>query len=165
MITDICIIVFLIFFALGGYKKGFVKSVYSIVSLAATFLILFIFDKPLINAIANSPFGIAAGEFFANNTTDNLIVQSCSSAFVYLVSCIVLYIVIKIVLKFALKILDNIASLPFIKTINKFLGFFLGLVFGIIWAIVILNILSIFPKTEIYVLSSELVKIFNIIFI
>ena len=165
MISDICIVIFLVLFMLNGYRKGLIKSVYSIVSLLATLLVLFVFGDAIISEIAKSPLGIAIGEFFAENTGDISLIKSCSEAFVYLVSSIILYIVLKLVLKFVLRILDKIATLPFINIINKFLGMFLGLLTGVIWAVIILNVLCIFPQTESFVLSSEIIKVFDLIFI
>lgn len=165
MICDISIVIFLVLFMLNGYRKGFVKSVYSLVSLVATILVLFVFGDAIISQIAASPVGVAIGEFFAENTGDIALIKSCSGAFVYLVSSIALYIVLKFSLKFILRILESIASLPLINMINKLLGIVLGLACGIMWAVIILNVLCIFPQTETYVMSSEIIKYFDLIFI
>ncbi len=164
MICDIAIVIFLVLFMLNGYRKGFVKSVYSLVSLLATIVVLFVFGDAIISQIATSPIGISIGEFFAENTGDIALIKSCSGAFAYLVSNIITYVVIKIALKFILHILEKLASLPFINMVNKFLGIIVGLASGIMWAVIILNVLCIFPKTEIFVMSSQILKYFDLIF-
>lgn len=164
-IADICIIIVLMIFLINGYNKGFVKSVYSVISLIATLLILFVFEDSLIEMISKSPIGTFVGEFFVSATEDMFLLNKCSSAFIYLVSCIILYILIKFILKFALKILDSVASLPLLRTINKFLGMFIGLITGGVWVVIVVNILCVFPQTTDYILSSYIANYFNIIFI
>jgi len=163
MIADICIITALLFFAIRGYKKGFVKSVYSIVSLAASFVIMALFGSSIIGTIASSSFGMSIGNFLAENVSDSVIIERCSSAIIYFVSSVVMYISVKFLMKFVLNILNKIASLPFISSINKFLGLAVGMVFGIIWIIVAVNVLNAIPKTESFILSSQLVKIFELL--
>ena len=163
MIADICIITALLFFAIRGYKKGFVKSVYSIVSLAASFVIMALFGSSIIGTIASSSFGMSIGNFLAENVSDSVIIERCSSAIIYFVLSVVMYISVKFLMKFVLNILNKIASLPFISSINKFLGLAVGMVFGIIWIIVAVNVLNAIPKTESFILSSQLVKIFELL--
>lgn len=163
MITDICIIIALLFFALRGYKKGFVKSVYSIVSLAASFIIMALFGSSLIGIIASSPIGVSIGEFLAENISDSVIIERCSSAVVYFASSVLMYIAVKFLMKFVLGILNKIASLPFISSLNKLLGLAIGIVFGIVWIVIAVNVLSVVPKTEEFIISSQLVKNFDLI--
>ena len=165
MIADICIIVFLILFAYSGYNKGFVKSVYSVLSLVATLLILFVFDDFFIAEIAKSPLGVAIGDFFVESADNSFLAQQCSSAVVYIASSIILYISIKFVLRFVLKILDVVASFPLIRLFNKTFGLVIGFVIGCIWVIVIVNVLYVFPQTTNYVDGSLILAYFNIIFI
>lgn len=163
MVADICIILALLFFALRGYKKGFVKSVYSIVSLAASFVIMALFGSSIIGKIASSSLGISIGEFLAENISDNVIIEKCSSAIIYFVSSVIMYIAVKFFMKFALNILNKIASIPFISSINKFLGLAVGLMFGIVWIVVGVNVLNSIPKTETFVLSSQIVSFFGLL--
>ena len=163
MITDICIAAAIIIFAFRGYKKGFVKSVYSIVSLVASFIIMALFGGSIIGIIASSPIGVSIGEFLAENISDNAIIERCSSAIVYFASSVVMYIAVKFLMKFILGILNKLASLPLISSLNKLLGLVVGVVFGIIWIIIAVNVLSIIPKTEELVISSQIVEMFGLI--
>lgn len=165
MYTDIAIIIAIGIFIINGYHKGFVKSIYSVLSLAATVLLLFVLEDTFIEAISASPIGTAIGDFFADSTKSELIARECSSAVIYLVSCIILYIAIRFALKFVLKILDTIASLPVINLVNKFLGMFIGFIAGAMWIVIILNVLYVFPQTSDFVLDSAIAEYFNIIFI
>jgi len=165
MYIDIAIILALIYFMSNGYRKGFVKSIYSVISLAATIFLLFVLKDTFIEAISSSDIGKTIGEFISQTTDNALLVKKCSEAAIYFVSCIVLYIAIKIALKFLLKILNALSSLPIISFINKFLGLIIGTVFGAIWIVIIINILYIFPQTSQYVVDSFIANYFGIIFI
>ena len=165
MIADIGIVVLLIIFAYNGYHKGFIKSVYSVLSLVATLLILFVFDDFFIDAIAKSPLGVSIGEFFVKSSDNAFLAQQCSSAVVYIASSIILYVAIKFALKFVLSVLSVVASLPIIRFFNKTLGLVIGFVIGCIWVVVIVNILYVFPQTSEYVLESLIADYFGIIFI
>jgi len=165
LIADIGIIILLIVFAYNGYHKGFVKSIYSILSLVATLLILFVFDDLFIEAIATSPLGVAIGDFFVESAEDSFLAQQCSSAVVYIASSIILYVAIRFVLKFLLSVLNAVASLPLIRFFNKTLGVVIGFIIGSIWVVVIVNVLFVFPQTKNFVLESLIASYFGIVFI
>jgi uncharacterized membrane protein required for colicin V production len=163
MIVDLCIILCLILFSAIGYRRGFVKSVYSIASLIATFAVLALFGDVFIDAVAKSPVGISIGNYLSENINDSFIVERCSSAVVYLISSIITYVAVKFLMKFLLKVIDKLAKLPFINSVNKFLGLFIGFIFGSVWVVVIVNVLAAVPKTEELVISSQIAQIFNLI--
>ena len=155
MIVDLCIIICLILFSAIGYRRGFVKSVYSIASLVATLAVLALFGDVFIDAVAKSPVGISIGNYLSENVSDSFIIERCSSA--------VVYVAVKFLMKFLLKIINKLAKLPFINSVNKFLGLFIGFIFGSVWVVVIVNVLAAVPKTEELVISSQIVNIFNLI--
>ncbi len=160
-IVDIIIIAVMALSVYTGYRRGFIKSVYSILSLVATYILLFFFKTTLITAIANSPVGEAIGKLFVKEAGDTVITQQASSAVIYLASGIILYFAIKLVLGIVLKVLDALASLPVIKTLNKFLGLCIGIVIGLLWVIIALNVLYAIPQTTQDVSLSELASYFS----
>lgn len=160
-IIDIVIIVIVAVSVLLGYKKGFVKSIYSILSLLVTYLILFYFKASLITAIAESQIGQMIGKIFVSGAGDTALAKQVSSAVIYLASGIILYFVIKLILGAVLSILNTITSLPIINTLNKFLGLCIGIVIGLIWVVIVLNVLSALPETAESVALSQFARYFD----
>ena len=165
MVTDICILIVLGLFIFNGYRKGFVRSVYSLLSLFITYALVSVLEDSFIEIVSQSPVSMYIGDFVAGKTGNSEIAALCSEKIVYLLSSVVLYILIRIVLKFGLTIINSIASLPLIKSLNKVLGFVLGAVTGIIWIVIILNVLSVFPQTKDYVIGSQIAEFFKLILI
>ena len=85
MIADICILLLFTLFAVNGYRKGFIKSVYSIISLAATIMLVSIFKDSFVRVISQTTLGVAIGEFFASDSSDPVLIKLCSEKIVYLV--------------------------------------------------------------------------------
>lgn len=164
MITDICILLIFTLFAVNGYKKGFIKSVYSIISLVATILLVSLFKDNFIRFISNTSLGVAIGEFFATDSHDPILVKLCSEKIVYLAFVVIFYVVVRILLKFALTIINSIASLPLVNSLNKFLGVIVGMIIGVIWIAIIIGVLSGMPQTKEYVIDSIIIEYFHIIF-
>ena len=165
MIADVVILILFSLFVYNGYKKGFIKSVYSILSLVATIILVSIFKDTFVKAISESPIGVAIGEFVVGNSEDAALAPIYSQGIVYLVSVIIFYILIRFVLRFTLTIINSIASLPIVSSLNKFLGLVLGIVIAIVWIVVIVGVLSTIPKASKYIEDSLIVEYFKIIFI
>lgn len=165
MITDVCILIVLALFIFNGYRRGFIKSVYSLLSLFITYVLVSLLEESFIEIVSQSPASMYIGEFVAGKTGNIEIAALCSEKIIYLLSSVVLYILIRIGLKFGLTIINSIASLPLIKSLNKVLGFVLGAIIGIIWIVIILNVLSVFPQTENYIIDSKIVDFFKLILI
>lgn len=164
MIADILILIMFSLFVYNGYKKGFIKSVYSILSLVVTIILVTIFKDTFVKAISESPIGIAIGEFIVGNTGDSALAPMYSQGIVYLVSVIIFYLIIRLVLRFTLTIINSIASLPIINSLNKILGLILGVVIAVVWIVVIVSVFSNIPQTAEYIESSLIVEYFKIIF-
>ena len=107
MITDICIFIAIIFFSVHGFKKGFIKSVYSLLSVFATLFLLYILKDYFINEVSKTELGVAIGNFFSGNDEFDFITQRISTAVISFVSTLILYIFIKFILKFVLKIITS----------------------------------------------------------
>ncbi len=165
MLCDLCILGVLVLFTLNGYRKGFVKSIYSTISLFITVILVSVFKGSFIKVISQSSVATVIGEFFAGKTGSAEMAALCSEGIVYLFSIIILYIVIRLVLKFTLTIINSLALLPFIKSLNKGLGLILGAIIGVIWIVIILNVLHVIPQTTEYVQNSNIVEYFKLILI
>jgi len=164
MIVDICILALFALFVFNGYKKGFINSVYSILSLAASVILVSLFKDTFVTAIAESDFGVKIGELFAGSSAKPEVVSMCSEGVVYLASVVVFYALLRLVLRFTLTIINSIASLPVINSLNKILGLALGAVIGAVWLVVIVGALCNIPKTAGWFNDSTIVEYFKIIF-
>ena len=164
MLADICLVAVFALFVYRGYKNGFIKSVYSILSLIATVVLVSLFKDTFVKEIANSPVGVAIGEMFVGSSADPKLVSLCSEGAVYVASLVIFYALIRLVLRFTLTIVNSIASLPVIDSLNKILGLILGGIIGIIWLVVIIGVLINIPKTAPWFNNSVIVEYFRIIF-
>ena len=164
MLADICIVAAFALFVYRGHKNGFIKSVYSILSLIATVVLVSLFKDTFVKAIADSAVGVAIGELFAGSAGDPQLVSLCSEGVVYVASLIIFYAIIRLVLRFTLTIINSIASLPMIDSLNKMLGLVLGGVIGAVWLVVIVGALVNIPKTAPWFSNSVIVEYFRIIF-
>ena len=117
-----------------------------------------------VETIAVSPLGLYIGRLFAGNSADPVILALCSKGVIYIVSLVLLYVLVRFVLKFALAVINSIASLPLIRTVNKFLGLILGGAIGGLWIIVIVSVLANVPQTAVYIENSYIVNYFKIFF-
>ncbi len=159
-IIDIFIVSLIVISVYLGYHKGFVKSIYSVLSLVVTYVILYFFKSTLITAIANSQIGELIGSLFVSEAGNTILAEKASSAVIYLVSGVLLYFAVKLILGIALRVLDTLASLPIINIFNKFLGLCIGAVIGMIWVVIALNVMVALPQTIDYVSASELASYF-----
>lgn len=164
MLADICLVAVFALFVYRGHKNGFIKSVYSILSLIATVVLVSLFKDTFVKEIANSPVGVAIGEMFVGSSADPKLVSLCSEGAVYVASLVIFYALIRLVLRFTLTIVNSIASLPVIDSLNKILGLILGGIIGIIWLVVIIGVLINIPKTAPWFNNSVIVEYFRIIF-
>lgn len=159
---DIIIILLIALFAILGFKKGFVKSIYSIVSLAISYVIINLIKDTFIQKLAASDFGKYIADLVANNY-DGLLKEQISYACVYIISLIVLYIAVSFVVKIAFKVIDSLSKLPFINSANKVLGFITGLIIGIIWVIIITNVCYYIPQFTSFIKESNIVDMFGLL--
>ncbi len=162
MITDICLVIIFALFVYNGYSKGFVKSVYSVLSLVVTVILVSVLKDNFLKLISQSPIALKIGEFFAGSGASAELAAVCAENVTYLLSTIMLYLLVRIVLKFSLNIVNSIASLPVINSLNKLLGLLIGAVIGIIWLLVIVNVMNVIPETAEYIETSALAGYFQI---
>lgn len=137
MVVDIVIILFLLFGALIGFKRGFTKSLVSMLGSLVVIVIAFIFKEPLGNFLASvMPF------FNFNGLTALNVILYQMIAFIILV--IVLSIIVKILL-YATTIFEKILNATIVLGIaSKFLGALVGLIRNYIIVFIVLYVLS-FP--------------------
>lgn len=163
MIADICIVAIIVLFIYNGYSKGFIKSVYSILSLVVTLVLVSVFKDSFLKVISESPIATSIAEFFSGSSAGEELNKICSEGITYLISIVVLYFIVRVVLRFALTIINSIASLPLINSLNKILGLAIGAVIGVLWVVVIVNVFSVIPQTADYINSSNIADFFKII--
>ena len=157
---DAIIIAIIVVSSILGIKKGFVRSIGSIISLIITFIVVYCFHNQFAQALGESAVGEKITEiFFANY--DGLFAQQAASALISVVALVVMYLLVSLSVKFTIGLIDCIAKLPVFNALNKILGIVSGVCIGIFWVALIVNVLSIFPETVTYVESSKFVNYFD----
>lgn len=162
MTFDIIIAVIFAVFLIAGYKRGLVRSVYSLLSVAVSIALLYFCREFFVEYIVSSPVGKWIFNLFRENYGAD-VAQKCSYAATYIVSIIILYAIIRFIVKALFGLLDFIAKLPLINIVNSILGAVFGCVSGILWILIIVNILHCFPKTADFVADSSIVEYFNLL--
>lgn len=127
MILDILIVILTIFFIIGGYRKGFVKSAFNLIK-----LLVVIYFTPIFLPLV---------ELFTNIKTNNTLFRYVA----YFLIFIFLYILISILVNFITKLL----SITPLGIVNKLLGAVFGFIkSSIIILITIIILLFLSNKTE-----------------
>ena len=157
---DAFIILIIAVFLILGLKRGFVRSVSSVLSLALSIFTIFHFHDEFSVAIASSPVGEKVSELVFSNY-DGLFAKEAVSVLVSIVGIIIMYLVVKIVIKVFVNILDLVAKLPLISLVNKLLGAVMGAFSGTLWSVLITNVLAFFPKVIPLIEASKIVHKFD----
>ena len=160
MICDILMFGVLAIFVAVGYKKGFVRSVYSTLSVVISVLVLYCCKGMFTDYVASSSFGDIIYGFFERNYGED-IAAACSYAVTYILSIAVLYVLIRFAMKAVFGVMNFMAELPMLNIVNTILGAVLGALSGIIWIIIIINVLYCFPQTKEFVETSAIAETFN----
>jgi len=159
---DVLIFLFFAIFIAMGYKKGFVRSVYSTMSVLISVLVLYCCKEVFTQYVVSSSFGDIIYDFFARNYSEE-IAKNCSYAVTYILSIIVLYVIIRFVIKTLFGVMDFMMKLPMLNIANKILGLALGAISGAIWIIVVINVLYCFPQTKDFVETSVVAEKLNML--
>ena len=173
---DYAIILVVLLFGLFGYKKGFMRSLVGIASLAASIIIAWIL-YPVVSDILN---GLGLKEVIANTVFSGL--EPTASVGTYesgmpkliadytmrvqtdisngisiyvadvaikIISFVLVLIIAKIIIQIGLKFLNIFSKLPVISTLNHIAGFAVGAVKGtIIVYLIIVVLLGVVPMSK-----------------
>ena len=161
MICDIAIAVIFIIFLVIGFKRGFVRSIYSMLSVIISIALLYLCRGFFVEFVVSSPVGKGIYDFFVNNYGDEIALK-CSYAVTYVLSIIILYVILRFLIKALFNVMDLLAKLPLINFVNSLLGAVLGGISGILWIVIIINILYVIPKTSMLVSDSSIAQHFNL---
>ena len=139
-IVDIVILIFLVFGALIGFKKGFTNQLVSLVGIFVVIILSFLLKNPVsIFLYNNLPF-VNFGGIFKDITVINILVYELIAFFVIF---IVLYIIFRILLKLT-KGFEKILKWTIILGIpSKILGAILGIVQNALYTFIVLYILNL----------------------
>lgn len=156
MFFDLIIVVLMVLFAAMGWKKGFIRSVYSILSLALSMLLVYMLRDIFVEAIAASPIGDAISEFLTKQT-DAELARQCSSAVISVISVFILYYLVRFLLRTTIGLLDFVAKLPLINSLNCLLGLAFGAAGGALWVIMLTNVGYFVPQLQQMISESYIV--------
>ena len=112
MIVDLIIIILMVMFVLNGKRKGLIRSVYSVLSLALSMLLVYMLRGLFTDFVANSSVGLSISEYIASSVGEEA-ATICSAAVISVLSLIVLYFLVGIILRTTVGLLDFIANFRF----------------------------------------------------
>ncbi len=136
MIVDILFFSLVLIFAIIGLKRGFVKSILSLLSVILSFVLSVTLSSVVSNTVSN---------YFV-------------SEFVKPITFFVLFIVLRIIIGLLAKVLNIVSIIPVIKTANSLLGFTLGVINGIIIATLsccLLYVILSYSSVDVYFISLD----------
>ena len=138
--VDILIIIFLIFGAIVGFKRGFTRELVSLIGVFSIIILSFMLKNPIsVILYKNLPF-FNFGGIFKDITVLNILVYEVIAFFIVF---FLLLLIFKILLRIT-KIFEKVLTLTIILGIpSKIIGAILGVVEAIIYSFIILYILSL----------------------
>ena len=155
--VDIIILIFLIFGALIGFKRGFTRQLVSLVGIFVILILSFLLKNPISVFLYNHLPFFNFGGIFKDISVLNILVYEVIAFFIVF---FVLTIVFKLLLGIT-KIFEKILNATIILGIpSKILGAILGVVQNYIYAFIIIYIFSL-PVFNIDIISDS--KVVNII--
>lgn len=176
---DIAVVVFIWIVAIGGYKKGLVKTLYSILSFVGAAIVTAYLYKPLCNMLLKLDFVKNFNDKITQNVTDkiyssatdtanampswmgeyvnkfvadtgNTISQGILQVLVSVLSVIIVYLLVKLALGLFIGIVDFIMKLPVLDIVNKAGGLLFGVIKGVIIVLLVFAVLSLFLPNSNY---------------
>ncbi len=157
MICDIAIILFMLICFFSGWKKGFVRSVYSLISILICIIVTYFLSNSVSRFLAETEWGLKFGEMLASSYI-GFAADECAKSVISIVSVILVYFISKIALKFLLGFLDSLSSLPLISFFNSVLGLVFNGVMGALWIVILVNLMYSLPQTQNAIIESEIVS-------
>lgn len=136
-LIDLIFILIIGISAYTGHKRGFIKTVVSLIVKLLSFIVALLFASPV-------------SLLFANKVLPEY-PEAVSNAVSYTIAFVILYILATIGITIAANVLDLISKLPFLNFANKTLGIIAGAVLGFISAWIFAIVLNFaFPLLQEY---------------
>lgn len=151
-IVDYITIIFLLLFALKGFKSGLLPSIVNLASSFLVFVIAFYLKTPISTILyENLPF-LNFGGIFKGVIAINILFYE---GIAYVVAIGILFIVFALLKKVS-KLVQNILNITLFLTIPfKIVGALVGIIEGLLYAFILLYIASVINTTVPYVNSSK----------
>ena len=147
---DIIVIIILALYAISGWRKGLILSIFGIVGYILSAIIAKIYSPDLTNYIINNTsIANVINEYMnkgVNNITQDVVANSASNiisdvaikSLLGVVSFIIIFSITSLVISRVGRLINKVASLPILDGINSFGGMVFGLGKGLITTFIIL---------------------------
>lgn len=165
-IIDLCILIIIALSTFIGFKKGFIKVAFRLISFILALIIALVLYKPVSNFINNYtpiPNKIEAkiesrisssnkeetnnlvANYYKNirNISTNVIAKNITNSIVNISSILIVFLLSRLILMFLRISTDLIAKLPLIKQFNHIGGFIYGLLAGFFIIYLIFTIITL----------------------
>ncbi len=141
-ILDIILIVIILISMIRGFQLGLIRQLFSLLGFVVAIYMAYHFSQELApylhDYIPVPKFDIPS--LYKFSQTFNI-----EDMFYNAIAFLIIFIVTKLSLNIGSQILHQIASLPGLKTINRFTGALIGFIQGFILIIIIVHIISVMP--------------------
>lgn len=170
-VTDITVIAFILLFFIISYIRGFVKSVWGIVSIAASIAALIFLKKPIAGFLAGTDFALnlentiavkiaeaVGGMNIPAVITESLadgaaavgdgLARSVTMLAINVVSFAALFVMIRVGLFIAYSFLNGASKLPVLSFANRLAGGITGAAAALVTVYIILALISLFARAD-----------------
>ncbi len=175
MLLDIILLALIIICAYLGYKRGFVRSLCGVCSLALSVIVAFLSYSKITEFVAASPVGRFINGWLSDTMGSSAVdlsaipeplrkpfeagaaaaadsmASSLGTVVISIISVIITVILVRLLIKLVFHLLDIFAKLPVLKQFNRLLGGLFGVVSGCFWVCIIvfaLTYISLIPSLE-----------------
>lgn len=178
ILIDIILVAVIWITSVKGYKKGLVKTVYSLVAFIAAAIITALFYKDIVEYLMSLTFIRDIVAKLNQNITDSIIASTGSSLampvwmgdtitysvqaagisaagklveiIIMIATVVITFLLVKLILGLLVGILDTIMKLPILDTINRTGGLLGGLIKGVLIVLISFGIISMFVAADKY---------------
>ncbi len=153
---DILLVIGLILFALRGWKRGLILSVFSIIGYIISLIVARTFSPQITNFIISNTgldtwmdnlLGDQIRSAVQFNISTTMMTGFAAKAIINMICFFIIFIITSIIIfKFA-RFINRIEKLPFIGGINKFGGLVFGTMKGFLLTFIVLSFMSLVVNT------------------
>jgi len=140
--TDVLLIGILVYFAISGFRRGFVHSLVDFLGSIIAIVVAVVYSKRA---------AVSIGSFF----TKNKIPWPQNELIARVVAAVILFVAVELLVRIVSYFLDGVFHLPFLRQINALLGGVLGLCEGGVVVLLACAIMRISLPAQIPIKPSE----------
>jgi len=146
---DLCVIAVVALFTIWGFRRGLLRSVFSLASVVASLLLAWAL-VPVVTAVLNQTGlpAIIAGAMDRKVALPEFLGNTAVDVIIKIAALVLAFVLCKLILMVVGKLLEVIAKVPVIKQFNKLGGLIAGFLQGVLFCYIIFALLIIFTPLQ-----------------